>query len=719
MKIGELIIDTILRTGKSKSQVRGLERDVNQSAKSSVSALDRMSAGFGRVYLAAEGVQTIFNLFSRSVNSLANAHDSLIASQREMSGTAKITGQSLEFMQEQSDRLEKNMGIAEETAIRVTIEMIKLTGQAGALEQTGTAMESLLDIAAARGMDSSMAMQSLKQAILGVDEGTDRLFNANPSVIYKDWAKQAGIAAGKMTDLQKKQALLDRILQDGAKVRGEYQNYLLSEQGLKEQNRIATQRLRQEMGALINQGYARILPMMTSFVRSLSEAPDAMQGLILAGGGVTTMMIGMQMTGIMPMVQKGIPRLISSLTRLGVTWKTAAVAGGGLALYITAVATLLKYLDGLKLKTAGLTEEQEKLLAVEMGKDVSESFKRQVESMNLETMQKTYDEMPNKIKEIKKEIKELNHEALKEMEQRTGRQMPPGTNAMAPGVFDLENKIRQLTAQSKFLKSKIDIAQQVADNLKNTSDQAAASTKKLSAQAQQEFNALQELAGMGLNEIDDLMQELQSQIDYFAELAQAPGTLSKETVKLINTEMDVLNAKLDVVSRRYGDLLSKAWESQSMMQMQNMTANAGGAQGYMQYTGPDPDRMLDARLEKTRQVNLQIQDTMRQTGAMFASTLMTAERDWDRFLQSLLQMVLQKGISLLLNRLLDPTGMGVFAVNAVAGAASGGGGNVAAAGAGGTSNAGINVVVEGSLPGQEFTQKTIVPGTSGFNRRKF
>ena len=62
--------------------------------------------------------------------------------------------------------------------------------------------------------------------LLGIDEGTDRLFNRNPSALWKEYAASIGTTAGKLTDAQKQQALLSAALLEGAKVGGEYERFL-------------------------------------------------------------------------------------------------------------------------------------------------------------------------------------------------------------------------------------------------------------------------------------------------------------------------------------------------------------------------------------------------------------------------------------------------------------------------------------------------------------
>jgi hypothetical protein len=66
----------------------------------------------------------------------------------------------------------------------------------------------------------------VQQAILGIDEGTDKLFNANPSVLYEQYAASVGKSAGALNDSEKALALLNAALRDGGRVAGAYGEFL-------------------------------------------------------------------------------------------------------------------------------------------------------------------------------------------------------------------------------------------------------------------------------------------------------------------------------------------------------------------------------------------------------------------------------------------------------------------------------------------------------------
>lgn len=147
-------------------------------------------------------------------------------SQSRLEATAKLTGVALEDLQAISARGQKEFGLNANLANDFAIELAKLASKAGDVGKAGPAMQAFLDIGAARGLSASETLKAVQQAVLGIDEGTDKLFNKNPSALYAEYAAQIGTTAGKLTDQQKQQAILNAALTDGAKVQGEYQKYL-------------------------------------------------------------------------------------------------------------------------------------------------------------------------------------------------------------------------------------------------------------------------------------------------------------------------------------------------------------------------------------------------------------------------------------------------------------------------------------------------------------
>lgn len=212
----------------------------------------------------------------REANNQANLLD---ASNRTLAATAKITGVEFEFLAGTAERANEQFGFGVPLANNLTIELTKLSSKAGDLAVTGEALGAFLDIGAARGLDANATLQAVRQAILGIDEGTDKLFGKNPSVLYKEYADKVGLVASKMTDAEKAQALLDAALTDGGKVRGEYSRWLETAAGQQFLLGVRIDEAQAKLGTALQPALAAILPVITGVVKGVGYFIEILQDL--------------------------------------------------------------------------------------------------------------------------------------------------------------------------------------------------------------------------------------------------------------------------------------------------------------------------------------------------------------------------------------------------------------------------------------------------------
>jgi len=172
--------------------------------------------------------------------------DKFEGSLRKLDATAKLTGVPLYQLQAIADEGRQKFGLSTMMANDYAVELAKLAGKAGDVSKAAQGMAAFLEIGAARGLTAGETLKAVQQAILGIDEGTDKLFNKNPSVLYKEYADQIGISVGKLTDQQKAQALLNAALEDGLVVQGSYADFMKSSAGTQEasNNRIQEAKVR-------------------------------------------------------------------------------------------------------------------------------------------------------------------------------------------------------------------------------------------------------------------------------------------------------------------------------------------------------------------------------------------------------------------------------------------------------------------------------------------
>lgn len=211
------------------------------------------------------------------------AADQFTVAVQKLDGTAKITGVSLQFLQDIANTAAEKFGLSKVQASDFAVEMAKLATKAGDVGKAGPALQSFLDIGAARGLTAEQTLKAVQQAILGIDEGTDKLFNANPSVLYKRFADSIGESVGQLTDQQKAQALLNAAMEDGSKVLGQYSVWLGTTAG---QLQLAKNRT-QEAYASIGQALASTRSALADAVAWLANGIQSfVGGLQLLGNDV-------------------------------------------------------------------------------------------------------------------------------------------------------------------------------------------------------------------------------------------------------------------------------------------------------------------------------------------------------------------------------------------------------------------------------------------------
>lgn len=224
-------------------------------------------------------------LFLKNVNEAAN---SLSQANRQLAATSKLTGVDLGTLSSIAKNAENTFKLSTQQANQFTIAVSKLTGKAGELGKTGDAISRLLDLAAAQGLDAEQALVAINQAILGIDEGTDKLFQKNPSAIYEEYAKQIGTTAGKLNDQQKAQALLNAVMTDGLKVQGEYENFLNSAAGKQMLFENSLQKTSATMGTMAQTVLTPFLELLTKVVDWFNQLSVSSQNLVVTLGAVTT-----------------------------------------------------------------------------------------------------------------------------------------------------------------------------------------------------------------------------------------------------------------------------------------------------------------------------------------------------------------------------------------------------------------------------------------------
>ena len=123
---------------------------------------------------------------------------------------------------------------------------------------------------------------AIKQALLGIDEGTDKLFQKNPSVIYNEFAKSIGTTAGKLTDQQKAQALLNAVLNDGGKLTGKYKEYLETSAGKQQLMNTKINEAKIAIGENLQPALLKLLDSLNTLLGYYNDMPALGQYAVLS-----------------------------------------------------------------------------------------------------------------------------------------------------------------------------------------------------------------------------------------------------------------------------------------------------------------------------------------------------------------------------------------------------------------------------------------------------
>jgi len=197
--------------------------------------------------------------------------DEYTASQLRLRGIAKITGAALTDLVGLAEKAEKQFKLSKVQAANLSSEMFKLAGAAGDVSQAAPALEAFLNIGAARGLDAEASLLAVRQAVLGIDEGTDKLFDVNPIELYKRYARALGVSADSLNDMQKKQAILNAAFEDGAKVTTSYGEFLATTLGKQAQFNVEVENLGIAFGGFVNILRDEVLPLLGGFIGHLTE----------------------------------------------------------------------------------------------------------------------------------------------------------------------------------------------------------------------------------------------------------------------------------------------------------------------------------------------------------------------------------------------------------------------------------------------------------------
>lgn len=280
-----------------------------------------------------------------SVGAALSAESALVVLRTQ----SRLTGTDLAANIELAKKLAKEFRVSDTAGIGLAAGATRFAAGAGKPEDTEKFLRSVADLAAAAGRPMSELNEIVRQIAsgdVGAEAALDKILGGkNPSVVYDEFAKSVGRTADSLTQLEKKQALLNAVLTEGAKVQGVAQESLNSTQGRISTLSAAYENLQQRVGDAIvkSEAFKSVLELVEKaaagasspeFAKNIEGIGTAL-GRVAQGGALvigTLALIGNAFRTVFDVAFAGMNYLTLAFTALGKALGASITAGAATAI---------------------------------------------------------------------------------------------------------------------------------------------------------------------------------------------------------------------------------------------------------------------------------------------------------------------------------------------------------------------------------------------------
>lgn len=357
-----ILVETLQAQKNSKEFVatlHGVEQAATKVKHSTVDLSDKaVKLGFvmNTVREVNSALTSSLRAFFSVLQSSNEAYQGYLSSQRQLSATSKLTGANLDELKRVSDSVKQEFALSSNQSNLFTIELTKLGQKAGDVSRVQESIRALMDLGAGQGLNAEQSLYAIKQALLGIDEGTDKLFQKNPSVLYEEFTNKIGTTAGKLTDQQKAQALLNAVLESGGKLTGQYSDYLHSAAGKQQEMNNKINDAKIKLGEQLQPALAGVLDYVIRLLNAYNSLGTTGKTVVVTFG-----LLGISLGRLIPLLGS----LITTFPRLGAVANTAAsniarLFGSGGPIVI-AIGIAIWWVSELADKIADASEEAKQL----------------------------------------------------------------------------------------------------------------------------------------------------------------------------------------------------------------------------------------------------------------------------------------------------------------------------------------------------------------------
>lgn len=236
------------------------------------------------------------------------AFDEYSASQRKLEASSRLLGIPLNELAAVAKTGREQFELSATTANDLAVATGNLAKKTGESVDKQQLLASVLELGAARGLSAQESLESFERAIMGIDAGFDKLYGKNQSVIFQEYAEKIGTTVGKLSDMQKGQALVWATMEAGEKVQGAYNAYLDDAAGAQARLSLGLEETKTEFGRALQ-------PLRVFALQGLSVVAGLLGGLVVSFARVTNA-VGLGLVGAFKLGQSAVGALAVGLGKL-------------------------------------------------------------------------------------------------------------------------------------------------------------------------------------------------------------------------------------------------------------------------------------------------------------------------------------------------------------------------------------------------------------------
>jgi hypothetical protein len=172
------------------------------------------------------GKLVAFTALVQGYRSVTQAADDFTRSQLRLQGASRFANVPLELTSKWAAQIKQEFKTSTPVANDIAGVFLRMGARAGDMNAAAKSMRDFLNVGASMGLSASETIFRVEQAVRGLDEGTDVLFQKNPSQIYKRYATDVLHVSRALTSAEMAQALMNEAMITAARDPGAYQRFL-------------------------------------------------------------------------------------------------------------------------------------------------------------------------------------------------------------------------------------------------------------------------------------------------------------------------------------------------------------------------------------------------------------------------------------------------------------------------------------------------------------